>query len=937
MPPTNEACAVCAPERKQKEAAAVLVLDKVTKEYPLGDHKVEALREVSIRFRKREFVSVLGPSGCGKTTLLNLIGGLDQPTAGDMQINGRSTRSYGDHDWDVYRNRSVGFVFQNYCLIPHQTALGNVELALTIAGVGRQERIERAKKALDRVGLSGDYDKLPSQLSGGEQQRVAIARALVNDPEILLADEPTGALDSGTSRQIMELIREIAKDRLVIMVTHNPELASEYSTRIVRLLDGSVIEDSDPYELREEAGDAPEARDGGRARMSFFTVLRLSVNNLLSKLSRTVIVILAGSIGIIGVSAVLAISAGVREYLAAFQEDMLSGNPITIEESGVDYAVVLDSSSLVTQYKALEFGDWVNVNSIMDYLVTHQSTIDELLYTNELDRDYVNYVLSMPEAYYKDIMLNYGLEITPSIYTDFRVFNLPRSGYEKYNKCISIHAITEIYAAMLEQTEYRDYSSYITGLGTAFREGIANNEFIASQYDLLAGTLPQNSHDVLVVLNDNEQLSDILLAQLGYYTMEEFYHLTYKTRFSYEEIMNKRFTWYPNDTIYEDRSVRMGEDLLQVYDYSYEEQADWDDGVELNICGIVKPKSSLSFGALKLGFIYTEDFALEVIERNRDSRIAENIRSYGSVQSFPLDGELRALYGIDHLGISYELEYVFGAPGHEPMKTVYVGKTNSGVKNTVMSYLGAGGAGGAAAQTASSGLLASLANSRVMDLNAVGGTYLPQTISIYPNNFADKDLVTEYLEAWNMNTDLTFRDYREDLIDLEQGDAGTKTLSKSQRGRVKYSDQVQLVSMANSVINVVTYALIVFTALSLIVSTAMVGIITYVSVMERVREIGVIRSLGGRKRDVSALFVAETFVIGLCSGAVGVAVTAGLGAVGNLVIRGVSDGAVARIAHLTWGNALLMVAVSVLLTLISGLIPARIAAGKNPVEALRTE
>jgi len=1079
----------------------MLVLNNIVKHYYAAGKTVEALKGISISFRKKEFVSILGHSGCGKTTLLNIIGGLDQYTSGDLVIGGKSTKSFKDHDWDVYRNHRIGFIFQTYNLIPHQTVLGNVELALTIAGVSKKKRIETAKKVLDKVGLAGEYYKRPNQLSGGQQQRVAIARALVNDPEILLADEPTGALDSQTSVQIMELIKEIAKDRLVIMVTHNPELAEKYSSRIVRLLDGKLIEDSDPYTREEEAKERDEAVDSTQqtaekqkkenAKMTLLTTFRLSSRNLISKFKRTVMVIIAGSIGIIGVSAVLSISTGVRDYIESFQDDMLSGNPIAIEETGFDYSSLSSTSSMRTQYEALKEGDWVNVNPIIGYLVSNEDALENMFFKNEFDFNYVNYVKSMPKEYYKEIMLDYGIETLPNIYTEFRAFNSPDAEYEKYTKTMSIHAITETYRAILEQTAYSAYASYITNLTTAFTQGISDNDYILEQYDVLAGELPKKANDIIVVLSSDDRLNDLLLAQLGYYSEEEFYNLIYKyspdymegeynkdidkTSFTYDEILGKKFTWYPNDTIYENKSLAFANSFYHIYNYNYEADESWDNGIELNISCIITPKDGLSYGTLQSGFIYTEDLARLMISRNFDSEIAENIRNHGSVQSFALQKELAAMYGISSLGISYELEYVFSndgsrtfvqadggdSDGHIEKKTVFIGKSDSGIMSTFVSYMGS--AGGTATSSASDGMLSALANAKTMDINAVGGTYLPVSISVYPNNFETKYLVTDYLSAWNSDgttimakssspnlsktamigaiknsggkykfielnistvsenvtleaigikgngdviwfsdgvikdydgnvipadtavtvngikvridveasglansdkleiyagkeglsgavsvtakgitdkseTSVTFFNYKEDLSDFGSEDVEKITLTSDNRSEVKYTDSVELViNMMNSIINIVTYALIVFTALSLVVSTVMVGIITYVSVVERVKEIGVIRSLGGRRKDVSALFVAETFVIGLSSGVFGVAVTWLLGSLGNTIVKAVSDGSVARIAHLTWQNAVIMIVISVVLTLISGLIPARSAARKNPVEALRTE
>ncbi len=901
----------------------------------------------------------------------------------------------------------------------------------------------------------------------------------------------------------MELIKEISKDRLVIMVTHNPELAEKYSSRIVRLLDGRLIEDSDPYTPEEEAKEREPITDAAQkkkrkkkkenAKMSLLTTFRLSSKNLISKFKRTVMVVIAGSIGIIGVSSVLSISTGVHDYIENFQDDMLSGNPIAVEESGLDYDSLRDTSSTQMQYEALKEGDWVNVTPIIGYLVSNEKAFENLFFKNEFGFDYVNYVKSMPKEYYKEIMLNYGIETMPNIYTEFRAFNSPDAEYEKYTRTMSIHAITETYRAILEQTAYSEYASYITNLATAFTQGISNNEYILEQYDILAGELPKNSNDIIVVLTSNDQLNDLLLAQLGYFSEEEFYNLIYKyspdymegeynedldkTAFSYDEILNKKFTWYPNDTIYENKSFSLADSFYHIYNYSYEADESWDNGIELNISCIVTPKDNLSYGALSSGFIYTEALAREMISRNINSAIATNIREHGAVQSFALQKELAALYGIENIGISYDLEYVYSidgsktfvhadggdGDGHIEKKTVFVGASDSGIMSTFMSYMGS--AGGTSTGSASDSMLSALAAAKIMDISNVGGTYLPVSISVYPNNFETKYLVTDYLSAWNNSgttimskssspnisktsnigtiknnggkyklielgistisenvtleaigikgsgdiiwfsdgvikdydgnvisadtavtadgikvridlessaladadvleiyagkeglsgavsitakglkdkdeTNVTFFNFKEDLSDF--GDDGVEmiTLSSDERNEIKYTDSVELViNMINNIIDIITYALIVFTALSLVVSTVMIGIITYVSVVERVKEIGIIRSLGGRRKDVSALFMAETFVIGLSSGVFGVAVTWLISTLGNTIVNAVSGGSISHIAHLTWQNALVMIVISVVLTLISGLIPARSAARKNPVEAeaLRTE
>ena len=962
----------------------MLELKKIVKNYYVASETVEALKGVSMNFRKQEFVSILGPSGCGKTTLLNIIGGLDQYTDGDLIINGRSTKNFKDRDWDVYRNHRIGFVFQSYNLIPHQTILGNVELALTISGLSKNERVKKAKEALDKVGLKGQYKKRPNQLSGGQCQRVAIARAIVNDPEILLADEPTGALDTQTSIQIMEIIKEISNERLVIMVTHNPDLANKYSTRIINLLDGEVLSDSNPFDgVEEQVVRSEEAKAKEKAKMSLFTAFRLSTRNLFTKFKRTLMVVIAGSIGIIGVSVVLAVSRGVTDYVNNMQDDLLSGNPIKINESGIDLTGIMSSASTHKKAEALEQGDFINVHSVISILVQNEKSLTELVYNNEVTKDYVNYVKSMPEDYYKEIKLRYNIDLTPNIYTKFNSFD----DYPEFSREMSLHAITETYTAMLEKTEYGEYASYITSLASTFQQGLSNMEYVAEQYDLVYGELPKNKEDILVVVDDENGLTDLLLMQLGYVSQEEFINWVYDAspdrlegdvnqdklvkKIDYADILNKEFYWFPNDLIYEDQSLQIDEkNYMQVYDYKYERDPSWtvgdevNQGIKLKICGIVKSKSTVSYGALSSGFLYTEELAREVIRRNINSQIVQNVREHGSVVSMPYTYTRDYIFfkrtSTINLGISYDLAYVYtpefdvfyladgsDEEGHDKMKRVYVGANSSGLMNTFMSYISSAGASSSSSAGAamisgggSSELLSSLSTMKTMNINNLGGTYVPKAIQIYPNDFDTKYLVTDYLEKWNSDEEVTYYDYKDDLSDFGDPNVTKKTVGSDSEERVniRYTDEVELViNMMKTMINIVTYSLVVFTSLALVVSTVMIGIITYVSVVERVKEIGVIRSLGGRKRDVSHLFNAETVVIGFSSGIFGILMTLLICTIVNAIVKNASSGTIPRISNLTFKTSLIMIGVSIFLTVISGLIPAFAAARKNPVDALRTE
>lgn len=987
----------------------MLRLKNIVKTYKVADNEVQALKGINLSFRKNEFVSILGASGCGKTTTLNIIGGLDKYTSGDLFINGVSTKEFKDRDWDVYRNHRIGFIFQAYNLIPHQTILQNVELALTISGISKEERTRRAKEALDEVGLIGQYKKKPNQLSGGQCQRVAIARALVNNPEILLADEPTGALDSETSVQIMELIKRIAEDRLVIMVTHNPELAEKYSTRIVRLKDGEVIEDTNPFSeedeieevkrLNEEKNVEVEIIDKPKkekAKMSFHQAFLLSLKNLLSKSKRTIMIIIAGSIGIIGVALVLAVSRGVNDYIDNMQDDMLSGNPVYIGETAIDYEQIMSNSTLDVKKSALEKGDYVNVNLMIQYLVANQDVLLNMISKNAINKDYIDYAMSMPQEYYNAIQFDYGLDITTNLYTKFDIGYAQdtHDGVDKED-VRSVKSITDTYTSLIkEMDDYKDYASVITSIAKTFSQAVSNNDYISGQYDVVYGSLPKNYNDVIIVLDQDSMLSDLLLAQLGYFTEEEFFNMVYdglfdalsgketnydalamayknaKTsagyplKFEYADLVGKKFTWYSNDAVYTKNLMPTSISNYYNYNYKYNESFDSVDHIDLNICGIVKPKSGISYGALSTGFLYTEALAKEIIKINYNTQIAKEVRNGIKLPS--MDTAIHQLYGIE-----YNLPYYYKNPaqyegsGKTVVNTnnkVYVGNQTQ-LSSFISTFMGMGSTTNGLEYT-----------SYTIDDRYLGANTLPKTINFYPLNFDKKDLITDYLDKWNSDSDITFNVYESILNQNNSLDAKvltTKTLTKADRsdgyyidanyniihkadvtsntnldgytfvsatGKIKYTDTVGVViKMINQMIQLVTIALVAFTALSLVVSTVMVGIITYVSVVERIKEIGVIRSLGGRKKDVSNLFTAETLMIGFSSGVFGIVVTGILCLIINGVVKGVSDGTLTSICHLTLPTAIIMVVLSMLLTFIAGILPAKNAARRDPVQALRSE
>lgn len=939
----------------------MLGLTSVVKDYKVADTSVRALKGVSLYFRKSEFVSILGPSGCGKTTLLNIIGGLDKYTSGDVSVNGVSTRKFRDSDWDVYRNHRIGFIFQSYNLIPHQTVLGNVELALTIAGVSKAERAERAKKALDRVGLAGQYNKRPNQLSGGQCQRVAIARALVNEPEILLADEPTGALDTATSVQIMDLIREIAKEKLVIMVTHNPELAEKYSTRIIRLLDGEVVGDTNPYTKEEEENEprvdyskvfeeqsgkdekptennnAKPKKRAEKAKMSPFTAFRLSAQNLLTKKARTILTSIAGAIGIIGVSLVLALSYGLQTYITDMQNDMLSGNPITISESAYDMSALMSTMTPEQKKNFVRENGYVNVNSMVDTLVGYSKTADKLIVKNDITQEYIDYVSALPKEDAAAVYLDYDLDIGGNIYTDFYTEKDNRGSKQN----MSVAAIRNMYISVLNETVFGKYSSYVSALVDDFRQVPAGSDYIERQYDVLAGKIAAEKDEIMIVLDGQSALSDVLLAQLGYYSQDEFLHVVYdssvrafgkenvknmeayesddlaKPRFTYDDLMkDKTFTYYPNDAVYEKFVNPIDPDNVS-FKYSHiSDPEKWNadektKGIDLKVVGIIAPKEGTSYGCMENGFYYTEALTKYIIERNTNSEIATLVRE-DSLKS----EEERTYSNISEnkisTGVTYKTVGTEKVPSPYGLWYTYSYNYNNVDYDNMFGYIGE-----ATIFSANSGKV-------TFSLNNMGGRNLAAAISVYPVDFEHKQNVLNYLDRWN------------DEGDIYVGGDTNRTVTYSERQQITYTDSLSvIIDMLSEFINIVTIALIGFTALSLVVSSVMIAIITYVSVVERIKEIGVIRSLGGRKRDVSRLFIAETSIIGLASGLIGIAVTYLCSLIINVVVAGLTP--VATIAVLPWYYAVMMVAVSVVLTLISGVFPAVSAARKDPVVALRSE
>ena len=926
----------------------MLQLINVKKDYKTASQTVHALKGVDLHFRKNEFVSVLGASGCGKTTLLNIIGGLDHYTSGDLIINGKSTKKYKDKDWDVYRNHRVGFVFQSYNLIPHQTVLGNVEIALTIAGVSKAERKLRAEEALKKVGLEAEMRKRPNQLSGGQMQRVAIARALVNNPEILLADEPTGALDTETSVQIMDLIREIAGERLVIMVTHNPELAEQYSSRIVRLQDGLVISDSNPYDgeneggmvaLNEEQPAVEPVTDSSivekakkkrkekkeRSSMSFKTSLGLSARNLGMKKGRTVITSVAGSIGIISVCLVLALSNGFNNYILKTQEDMLSSSPLEITETTVNVEAIMSGMTSATDMPDLsQIGDKVYVNSFLTNIAQGMTV------NNNLSDKYLTYVDSMDTEWYEAISYSTGMKLNDSLFTEVDVQN--ENGVTE-TVVMSLSELKSYYTLKLTQQEqkYANLAYLVDYLGAIYgkmpgTEDVTDESFgkyVLSQYELLGnqGHFPTAANEAVLVVGSNNDMTDLTLAQLGFIGEEEFLNLfpeegeevedVEELMIPFDKIIGKQFVLNYNDAIY-----TLSNDPLSEYVYTYQGRRasldlDESKGIPVTITGILRLKEGMNYGCLSSGLYFTEQLCSELLAVNKNSQIAKTLEEQAlKAQEFNL--LVQQLSGLDPALLEYALKMAELSEFIKENPFAFK-RAASTLSDSYMSAASMASSSGDSAN-ANSPLVSFLKNCYFLygdtALRTVGGKDTVNSIKIYTDKFETKEQILGYLDAWN------------------------ETHDKDEQ--VKYTDTIgMMLSMVEMMLNAITYVLVAFTAISLVVSSVMIGIITYVSVVERVKEIGVLRSLGARKKDIKNLFNAETFIIGLSSGVFGVVVTY-LMSIGINALLGVLTG-IYTLAALPITSAAIMVVISIALTLISGLIPANAAAKKDPVVALRTE
>ena len=870
----------------------MLELKNITKDYVSGDSKVQALKGIRIEFRKSEFVSILGQSGCGKTTLLNIIGGLDRYTSGDLVINGKSTKKFKDKDWDAYRNYSVGFVFQNYNLIPHQTVLSNVELALTISGVSREERKERAIKALEDVGLKEQIHKKPNQLSGGQMQRVAIARALVNNPDIILADEPTGALDTKTSVQIMEILKEISKDKLIVMVTHNPELAEKYSTRIVKILDGVITDDSKPFteEDREKEKDA-KAKDG-RTAMKFFTALRLSLNNLMTKKGRTLLTSFAGSIGIIGIALILSISNGVQSYINRVEEDTLSSYPVTIDESTVDISSMMEGLMGETEENTEAHEDGkIYSRDIMNDMI---STLSSKVSNNNLEalKNYIENENNTIKDNASAIKYNYHLNI--NLYKEDT-----SNGVVRVNPSTVMNALgmEDMMEAQESSTMNSMFGSSMTSMSNTdvWEEMLDNEELLHSQYDLVAGNWSTNYNEVVLIVNENNEISDYTLYALGLKDQKELEEKWNKvqngetveesetTSYTYDELLNLSFKLVLNSDYYE-KENGLWIDKSEDEDYMKELLNNCEN---INVVGIIKQNEQSVATGMSGGIGYTKDLKEYVINKTNEAEIVKEQKDNPDMNVFTgLAFPEEDAKTFDYSQLSDEQRASLAMLSTEELAEIMETYSN----NANASYEG--------------------------NLELLGAVNLdkPSSISIYPKDFDGKDRITQEIDNYNQ----------------KQRDDG------KEENVINYTDLIGIMMKSVSqIIDTISYVLIAFVAISLVVSSIMIGIITYISVLERTKEIGILRAIGASKKDISRVFNAETFIVGLIAGLLGIGVTILLNIPITKMIYAITG--VSVTVSLPVVGGIILVLISMILTIIAGLIPARMASKRDPVEALRTE
>ena len=841
----------------------MLQLQHISKVYHTGNQEFHALKDISIRFRENEFVSILGQSGSGKTTLLNIIGGLDQYTSGDLLIQGESTKQFKNRDWDSYRNHTIGFVFQSYNLIGHQTALSNVEIAMTLSGVSKAERKKRAIEALERVGLKDHLYKKPNQMSGGQMQRIAIARALVNNPKVVLADEPTGALDSETSVQIMELLKDIAKERLVIMVTHNPELAQAYSTRIVQVLDGNILSDSNPYEPIEESkqGDIQFTK----TKMSYLTALALSFNNLLTKKGRTFLTAFAGSIGIIGIALILALSNGVSDYVKKAQEDTLVSLPLTISEKNQSNLLATSPDLSEKPYKD---NNELGINTVLTKLLKKQIGKNDLASF----KSYLDEHASEVQALTKDIRYRYNLQ--PYIYaTD--TSNGPKSILPS-NLADEVDTSNQTIKGYLQNIDY-------------WSELSSDSNMLESQYDVLEGRFPQDKSEIVLIVDENNEISDLLLYSLRIKDpselndakkLDELGSQTYQ----YSDFIGKTFKAVVNTNRFAKENNRW---MNKINDASYM-KTQIENGLELKIVGVLRQKEGTSSGVNSPsgGVAYTSALIDYTSEQIQNSDIVKEQEANPTINVFTGKAFAKDPKPFNSADLTQE-EKIQLAQMTPEQQAQYIQQYND---NSTATYE------------------ENLEKLGVIDKSK------PAAIEFYTSSFQQKQELKDFINAYN----------------TDKKDAGEDDKA------LAYSDDIQtIMSSITTMVGVITTVLVGFVAISLIVSSIMIAIITYISVLERTKEIGILRAMGASKKDIRRIFTAETAIEGFISGVLGIAITLLATIPINTIVAKMTN--VENVAQLPWEAALILIGISIILTMLAGLIPSRIAAKKDPVESLRSE
>ena len=882
----------------------MLTLRQITKVYSGGEMRVNALRGIDLEFGDSEFAAILGPSGCGKTTLLNIIGGLDRYTEGDLIIRGTSTKQFRESDWDTYRNHAVGFVFQNYNLIPHQTVLANVELALTLSGIGRDERRRRATEALEKVGLADQLRKKPNELSGGQMQRVAIARALVNNPEILLADEPTGALDSETSIQVMEILREIGRERLVIMVTHNPDLANEYADRIIRLLDGKVISDSrtvreTPQEQRVPAGESRKNRS-----MSFLTALNLSLTNLMTKKGRTLLTAFAGSIGIIGIALILSISNGVNKYIERVQRDTLSAYPLEIDAQSMDLTETLGNLFDTDSGETREHGDgkvysgtrMTNTMSAMmsgvkeNDLTSFKTWLDDP--ANGIDElvSGIQYEYETPLLIYR---VDHGLQLQVNPSTTMESTGM----MDMYNFGAA--------GAGIQQTMMDTFMKRLN----VFEPLLDNDELLKSQYEILAGRMPESTYEVVLILNNRNELSDYTLYSLGIKDQgelrEQFTGLmqgegieSVDMEFTYEDLMNLEFRLMPVTDLY----VKTGSFWKDKSDDEEFVRNVLKNATELKIVGVIRPAEGTVTTSSSGTIGYRRELMQEMIRRVSESQIVQEQLADPGTDVFT--GQAFSADEVDVLSLVESMDMQDLISLMEEKGFIPVGMIPDMLKPLVTKEI--------VMQFVQKGTVMIAGNTLENNLETLGVSdeSKPSSILIYPKDFESKKKISQKIKEYNA--------------------------AAGEEKAIQYTDVLELMmSSVTTIVNAISYVLIAFVAISLVVSSIMIGIITYISVLERTKEIGILRSIGASRKDVARVFNAETLIIGFTAGVIGIGVTVLLVLIANVILKNVTG--IPNLAALPPEAAVILVAISMVLTLIAGIIPSQVAARKDPVVALRTE